>query len=118
VGPRAYKKNNPLESVPFVLVSLSHPGKGSWAASGAVGITSESRNETFAATNETAAAWTWSKQRLPKMIERREEAESRAPTFAAVPSRAERFISRLPFRLRITGMIIMSSLTRVIARQC
>lgn len=73
--------------------------------------------DTQAATKETTVAWTCSSVRLPKMMLRRALGSSSSPTFAAVPSRAERFISRLPFRLRMTGMIMMSWSTSRIARQ-
>ena len=61
-------------------------------------------------------AWACNSERLPMIIERRTyDGSSSSPMLAAVPSRADRFISRFPFRT--TGMIIMSWLTSCIARQ-
>ena len=57
---------------------------------------------------ETAVACTWRRARLPVMMERRVDGSCSSPTLAAVPRRAERFISRLPLRLRTAGMTIMS----------
>ena len=48
----------------------------------------------------------------------RTDGMSRSPMLAAVPRRAERFISMLPLRLRMTGTIAINSLTVVIAFQC
>lgn len=50
------------------------------------------------------------------IILRRTEGSSSSPTLAAVPSLADKFISMFPFRLRITGMIIMSWSTSLMAR--
>jgi hypothetical protein len=76
------------------------------------------RKVKHAAVKETTAAWTWSRARLPKMRTFRTDGMSRSPMFDAVPRRAERFISMLPLRLRMTGTIAINSLTLVIAFQC
>jgi hypothetical protein len=68
----------------------------------------EMTEDKHATMNDTTAAWTCSRVRLPRMIVRRVVGSPSSPTFAAVPRRAERFISRLPLRLRTAGMTIMS----------
>lgn len=70
-----------------------------------------------AATKETTVAWTWRRERLPTIMDRRTAGSSRSPTLAAVLRRAERFISRLPFRFMTTGMMMMSWWTSCIAVQ-
>jgi len=71
-----------------------------------------------AAMKETEMVCTWRSARLPRMMDLRTSGSSNSPTFAAVLNRAERFISRFPFRLRTTGMIMMSWSTCCIASQC
>lgn len=93
-------------------------GKGSEDSSPTPWMILLRRKETQAAMNETTAAWTWSRARLPKMRAFRTDGMSRSPRLDAVPSRAERFISMLPLRLRMTGTIAINSLTLVIAFQC
>ena len=92
--------------------------KGSEDPSPTPGMILLRRKETHAAMNETTAAWTWSRARLPKMRAFRTGRMSRSPILDAVPRRAERFISMLPLRLRMTGTMAINSLTRVIAFQC
>lgn len=82
------------------------------------GIILPNANATTAATNDTTVACTCRRVRLPRMIDRRIFGRSSSPILAAVLSRADRFISRFPFRLRTTGIIIISSSTRDIALQC
>lgn len=96
------------------------PLAGSVAASsaGGLGIILPMTKETPAATKDTTVACTCSRVKFPIMRARRTEGLSNSPTLAAVPSLAERFISRLPLRFSMTGMIIMSSSTRAIAFQC
>ena len=69
------------------------------------------------AMKDTEIAWTCNSERLPMIMERRTDGSSSSPMLAAVPRRADRFISRFPFRFRRTGMIIMSWSTSRIARQ-
>ena len=81
------------------------------------GTTSPRINETHAATKDTPVACTWSSERLPNMIVSLASGSSSSPTFAAVPSRADKFISRFPFKFKMTGMIITSSSMVLIAFQ-
>lgn len=74
-----------------------------------LGTIRPSKRETHAATKETTVACTCSKDKFPNIIRCRVSGSSSSPTLAAVPNRAERFISRFPLRLRMTGIIIMSS---------
>ena len=67
------------------------------------------------AMKDTDIAWTCNK--LPMIMEQRTNGSSNSPMLAAVPSRADRFISKFHFRSRMTGMIIMSWSTSRIARQ-
>lgn len=84
-----------------------------------LGTIRPSNSETQAATKETTVACTCSKDKFPKIIRRRVSGSSSSPTLAAVPNRAERFISRLPLRLRMTGMIMMSSsIVRIAFQRC
>ena len=83
-----------------------------------LGTMRPSKRETHAATKETTVACTCSKDKFPNIIRRRVSGSSSSPTLAAVPNRAERFISRFPLRLRMTGMIMMSSSIVRIAFQC
>ena len=69
------------------------------------------------AMKDTDIAWTCNSERSLMIIERRTDGSSSSPMLAAVPSRADRFISRFPFRCKTTGMIIMSWSTSRIARQ-
>jgi hypothetical protein len=73
--------------------------------------------DTTAEMNDTTVACTWRSDRLPRMMEFRVAGWSSSPTLAAVPSLADRFISRLPFRLRMTGIMIISWSTSFTARQ-
>lgn len=80
--------------------------------------TRNARMEDMQATmNDTTVAWTCSKVKFPMIIERRVTGSSSSPTLAAVPRRAERFISRLPLRLSTAGIIIISCCTSRMARQ-
>ena len=71
-----------------------------------------------AAMKETEMVCTWRSARLPRIMDLRTSGSSNSPTFAAVLNRAERFISRFPFRLRTTGIIMMSWSTCCMASQC
>ena len=73
---------------------------------------------THAAMKETEMVCTWRSARLPRIMDLRASDSSSSPTFAAVLNRAERFISRFPFKLRTTGMIMMSWSTCCMASQC
>ena len=64
---------------------------------------------------DTDIVWTCNNERLPMIMERRTDGSSRSPMFAAVPSRADRFMSRVPCRFRTTGMIMMNWSTSRIA---
>ena len=64
---------------------------------------------TKAATQATTVAWTWRRDKFPRMILRRCLGSSSSPILAAVPSLAERFISRFPLRFMMTGTMMMSS---------
>jgi hypothetical protein len=66
-------------------------------------------NDKSAANADIAKAWTWSKERLPKTRDIRVGPSSSSEVFAAVDSRAERFISRFPLRLFSIGMRINNS---------
>jgi hypothetical protein len=83
-----------------------------------LGTISPRMKDAHAATDETPAACTWSSERLPYMILLLVSGSSSWPTFAAVPSRADKFISRFPFKLRMTGMIMTNSSMVLIAFQC
>ena len=61
------------------------------------------------AMKDTDIAWTCNDERLLMIMEQRTNGSLRSPMLAAVPSRADRFISRFHFRSRMTGMIVMSS---------
>jgi hypothetical protein len=73
--------------------------------------------ETQAATKETEIAWTCSNVQFPSSMARMTLGSSSSPILAAVESRAERFISRFPWRLRTVGMIIINWSTCSIASQ-
>jgi len=88
----------------IVLVALG----GGTATGNRLGMRRARMEEMQATMKDTAVAWTCSRVKLPMMMARRMVGSSSSPRLAAVPRRAERFISRLPLRLRIAGMIIMS----------
>jgi hypothetical protein len=101
--------------------TVSLPSKifeGDGTEGGCLGRAKPNKNEKQVAIKETTIAWTCNRMRLPRMIARRDSGLSSSPMFAAVPRRADKFISRFPFRLRITGIIIISSSIRLIAFQC
>ena len=75
-----------------------------------------SRRETHADTKATLMVCTCTRFILPVIMELRTAGSSSSPTLAAVPSRAERFISMLPLRLRRTGIIRMSWSSSLMAR--
>jgi len=84
---------------------------------GGSGTASPTRKAKQVATKDTTVACTWSKMRFPMTISLLTPSASVAPVLAAVPSRAERFISRFPLRLRITGMRMTSSSIRLMGFQ-
>ena len=101
-------------------------GKG-WAAltarpsegGGGSGTNRDKRTATQAATQATTVACTWRRARFPRIILRRRLGSSSSPMLAAVPSLAERFISRLPLRFMITGTMTMSSpMVRMAFQRC
>ena len=80
------------------------------------GNTIPSRREIHADTKATLMVCTCTRFILPVIMDLRTAGSSSSPTLAAVPSRAERFISMLPLRLRRTGIIKMSWSSSLIAR--
>jgi hypothetical protein len=90
-------------------IVLLSPASSGDVGGGGSGIKRDKRTATEAATQATTVAWTWRRAKFPRMILRRRSGSSSSPMLAAVLSRADRFISRLPLRFMITGTITMSS---------
>lgn len=95
------------------VVLLAGTGMGSF-----LGTKRPTMRAIHAAMKETEMVCTWRSARLPRIMDLRTSGSSNSPTFAAVLNRAERFISKFPFRLRTTGMIMMSWSTCCMASQC
>lgn len=74
-----------------------------------LGAMTPKTNASAAATADTSSAWTWSSNKFPRIIGCLVSREWRRPVLAAVPRRAERFISRFPLRLLMMGIRTKSS---------